>query len=567
MFTSKLGLMLSLLLLALNARALPPDLKSGSELCGKYSDIVFMIDLTSSIAGDELSVQKNAVKHLLSTFAAAEIKPRVAIGTFNIRPTSRARIVKTGDFTANLTDNYGQDGSPGTRLYAALNSITATSGRTDISSAIDVAQAELAANAYSAHRFIIFVTDGKSDEPGCSGSCVCEASRAAAMASADAAEAAGDLIFAVRYNDPNDQVCLEQQTVNFMRNDLASIPAYFYQSLPDGSNLGAIFLQIATILDCNDQDSCTSDYCNPNTNLCEYTTIDGDADGTPDCRDACPSDPLKGDPGQCGCGAPDTDGDQDGIADCKDACPNDPHKSAPGACGCGLADIDSDGDGALDCHDHCPNSPIKTEPGVCGCDTPDTDSDKDGAPDCIDRCPNDPTKVDDIDSDGNGILDCVQCTIVDVTTDRGDLKIGPERLVSYANKSLKILIRNANKTDPALGLRLTKSGKRLNLKLRALIKKATQSLDQLPDNMKICSDNMFCSSVDNTAAIAIYRNAVLELAAAILRSNNRGTRLTEPSLEAARKLTAPFGANIRGTRDQLLAKANALPPRRSFCTD
>ena len=40
--------------------------------------------------------------------------------------------------------------------------------------------------------------------------------------------------------------------------------------------------------------------------------------------DLCPGDPDKNDPGQCGCGNPDTDSDNDLTADCNDGCPNDP---------------------------------------------------------------------------------------------------------------------------------------------------------------------------------------------------------------------------------------------------
>lgn len=65
-------------------------------------------------------------------------------------------------------------------------------------------------------------------------------------------------------------------------------------------------------------------------------------------------------------------------ADCGDACPDDPDKMIPGECGCGVPDIDSDGDGALDCNDNCPNDSNKTEPGVCGCGVDDS------SPDCFD---------------------------------------------------------------------------------------------------------------------------------------------------------------------------------------
>lgn len=39
---------------------------------------------------------------------------------------------------------------------------------------------------------------------------------------------------------------------------------------------------------------------------------------------------------------------------CVDECPSDPSKGAPSECGCGVADIDTDGDGVMDCVDSCP---------------------------------------------------------------------------------------------------------------------------------------------------------------------------------------------------------------------
>ncbi|MCY3001756.1 MAG: hypothetical protein NTV21_08125, partial [Planctomycetota bacterium] len=77
--------------------------------------------------------------------------------------------------------------------------------------------------------------------------------------------------------------------------------------------------------------------------------IDTDGDGTVDCIDGCPVDPLKIAPGACGCGVADTDTDGDGTPDCIDGCPSDPLKTAPGNCGCGVADTDTDGDGTQHC--------------------------------------------------------------------------------------------------------------------------------------------------------------------------------------------------------------------------
>ncbi|MFH2063732.1 MAG: PKD domain-containing protein [Pseudomonadota bacterium] len=62
-----------------------------------------------------------------------------------------------------------------------------------------------------------------------------------------------------------------------------------------------------------------------------YITVtgsDSDHDGIPDHEDGCISDPVKTDPGACGCGIPDTDSDGDGIPDCNDRCPNDPNNDA-----------------------------------------------------------------------------------------------------------------------------------------------------------------------------------------------------------------------------------------------
>ncbi len=100
--------------------------------------------------------------------------------------------------------------------------------------------------------------------------------------------------------------------------------------------------------------------------------IDRDGDSVPDCLDGCPDDPLKLEPGSCGCGTPDVDSDSDGVLDCLDGCPGDPNKIEPGACGCGTQDLDTDGDGTPDCLDGCPNDPQKIDPGSCGCGEQDT---------------------------------------------------------------------------------------------------------------------------------------------------------------------------------------------------
>ena len=62
------------------------------------------------------------------------------------------------------------------------------------------------------------------------------------------------------------------------------------------------------------------------------------------------------------------DADQDGYGDACDNCPQDPNKIEPGICGCGVPDEgDSDGDGVLDCVDQCPGvDDAKFAPGCVG---------------------------------------------------------------------------------------------------------------------------------------------------------------------------------------------------------
>jgi hypothetical protein len=173
------------------------------------------------------------------------------------------------------------------------------------------------------------------------------------------------------------------------------------------------------IADCNDN-------CIANANADQ---ADSDNDEVGDACDTCKEDPDKTDPGQCGCGNPDTDSDNDGILDCFDFCPQDPDKVFPGSCGCGVADTDTDNDGVADCFDFCPQDPDKSWPGECGCGVADTDTDNDGILDCFDFCPQDPNKgwpgecgcgVADTDSDNDGVADCIDNCPDDANADQAD---------------------------------------------------------------------------------------------------------------------------------------------------
>lgn len=171
---------------------------------------------------------------------------------------------------------------------------------------------------------------------------------------------------------------------------------------------------------------------------------DADNDGTCDIDDACPNDPNKIAPGDCGCGTPDTDNDGDGTPDCIDNCPSDPNKTEPGTCGCGVAETDTDGDGTPDCNDNCPTDANKTEPGTCGCGVAETDTDGDGIPDCSDECPNDPNNT------------CNNCpdTDNDTVCDTDDICPGADDLLDSDRDGTPDCIDNCpndrNKTQPGL---------------------------------------------------------------------------------------------------------------------
>jgi MYXO-CTERM domain-containing protein len=122
---------------------------------------------------------------------------------------------------------------------------------------------------------------------------------------------------------------------------------------------------------------------------CGQPDTDSDGDDRADCVDGCPADGDKQSSGACGCGEPDVDGDADGSPDCIDECPSDPAKREAGDCGCGEPETDGDGDGVADCADECPDNSFYSRAGACGCGQPELDADFDGTPDCVDLCPAD----------------------------------------------------------------------------------------------------------------------------------------------------------------------------------
>jgi len=164
----------------------------------------------------------------------------------------------------------------------------------------------------------------------------------------------------------------------------------------------------------------SGDNCPSVANACQ---ADSDSDGAGDACDNCPDDCTKTEPGQCGCGVPDTDTDGDGCADCVDNCDDDPLKCEPGQCGCGVPETDSDGDGICCPEDNCCDVPNPDQADCDGdgigdaCDEPCcTDTDGDGVCDPDDNCPN-AANTDQMDSDGDGFGNvCDACPNSDMRT-------------------------------------------------------------------------------------------------------------------------------------------------------
>jgi len=253
--------------------------------------IVIMMDLTGSTSATDLEIEKNAARSLLTTFssAPAESRPYVAIGSFRVTDFGPAMIIPG----AELTNTYGSP-SPASGLYQVIDSIVEIGGYTDLAAAINVAQGHLNGSSVVGPSYIVFISDGTPNRPGAPeytncDECGCEVAYAATNAAATAAEQLGTKIFGIHYAGNGVAICQATEPARgmaFMRQDIATNPAYYYQGNGD---LSQVFSQVSCAISCDDSNPCTRDTCNEATGACEYSELLGDIDGDSvvDCQDRC----------------------------------------------------------------------------------------------------------------------------------------------------------------------------------------------------------------------------------------------------------------------------------------
>lgn len=254
---------------------------SGGNFCGTSAnaDIVIMIDQTGSVEAAALVQEKNAAKDLLDFFSTAGVKPRVAIGSFHVSSGSCAggsNILPGG----SLTDVYG-DRNTSTGLYGVIDGISGTCGNTDINAAINAAQSHLAGSGGTGTNNIILISDGIANRPtswpdfvggensgaSCQ-TCNCPEGRdAGEFAAIDAKNAStATRIFAIHFvgggscSAGNNAIA-----ATYMQNEIASSPSDYYEGDAD---LSGVFLAIASQIGCNDDNPCTVDSCDEQTNTC-----------------------------------------------------------------------------------------------------------------------------------------------------------------------------------------------------------------------------------------------------------------------------------------------------------
>jgi hypothetical protein len=153
-----------------------------------------VVILAGGMSSGDRANEGVAAKALLDLYAVVAPTPHVGVGSFGGLNGSAAQVPPGG----LLTGTYGTK-SPATGLYSTIDSIVTTvnsSGGSNLSAGIQAAQSELDGPRHQAgfKKVLIFVSDGKPNDPG-------SASQAepAAVAAADTAKADTVQVFGVQY--------------------------------------------------------------------------------------------------------------------------------------------------------------------------------------------------------------------------------------------------------------------------------------------------------------------------------------------------------------------------------
>lgn len=188
------------------------------NLCFDQADVMLVLDRSASIDAGEMTSLKNAANAFVT---AMNPDGGVHMGQTSFSDTGTLDQVLTGDATA---------------LHNAINALT-SGGYTNLYNGIHLANVELAGgNDGPAPDYMVAITNGQPNRPGCPGVPSCAAARNAAANEADAARLAGVEIFVVGVGSDVDST--------YLINEIADDPAHYFY-VGDYSELQAILQAIA----------------------------------------------------------------------------------------------------------------------------------------------------------------------------------------------------------------------------------------------------------------------------------------------------------------------------------
>lgn len=244
-----------------------------------------------------------------------------------------------------------------------------------------------------------------------------------------------------------------------------------------------------------------------------------------------------------------------------DVCPDDLQKTDPGVCGCGVIDIDSDGDGVLDCQDQCLSDSKKITPGACGCGVSDLDSDGDGVFDCADLCP---TVVDPSNTPNCGACDPKTHTL------------GVKGCCSVANQSDKLVFLDGSAkrqervvieaTKYLLKVASDKKTRKYVSSVRAKAHKLQVTNWELswrfPAESILCgADTLSCTTVALTSISDEYTVNSKELSNLLIQIN---TKINSKSKKFKKK-TGLLKAKMLTIEEEAAVTLNSVPKFQSAC--